>query len=1658
MSDSASFVLPATPAPTSSSSESIRSAASTIKPAPVVPPRAKAAIRSSTSMNPQYSTGSIGTMPMSAFPVALSGLPATNQRENSLFAMIDIPKAKTDTLGTPLIFATAAAMVRVNNIIDLIDIAKSILAWKDASLSAIVLVVFLSCCVYPILVLVIPQVALSSYIFYRYISVAPPIPPKLPPQSNFAAVYEFIGTEKFNRNMQFTQNSMAYFCSTVDNLALLHEQYLTWRDPEKTKKLLKGTIAAIPICFVLGSAIPLWFLRVSVATGGTWVLCSQTWLAIFLFDAVPKVLRRRGYEMVEQCIKNMPLPDSVVDFSGRFGWAVATNRPDSELNGKKVMVEVFENQRWWAGPGWSSTLLEDERASWSDIAGLAKLSEKAPDSAPPLLGHIWINDDWILDTNWAAVDESGWVYTWVEFLKYSRLTEMFFRDHNWTNPSKTPGITSLTRRRRWIRTMREIAVPLDERKSTLKTNSEKRRSIESCDTRIMSVVTNYSADMLDEDKKKRLSSWIARDSIGAASRPKTKQTPRRIFVTDSFDQEYPKMNANFNIEAALTQPIVTELANVVALLLSPNNNERQLAETSLNSQWKDSQPHILLAGLASLISSHPEPQIRSLSAVLLRRYASKVPVNDNDEDEAQTLWVLVPESVRQYTQAQLLQGLSQETAVDVRHKICDTISEIMIENMNADLDWPALLAAIQECLKGSAPHLREAGLRIISTVPSLITDKSSPAAAVPLFADCLGTPGSQEVRVTAIHASVMYMIDVLQTEDGDETASNTASNTPARNAFAQLMPVILTTLAGLTEEKLVVDSFSYLIDLAESDPRLFREHLPSLIDFVATVMRNEQLDSPTRQTAVELLIALAEARPGMIRKLPQFTSTIVPLLLGWMAKIEDSESWYTTDDLNSEDDDNDEDYVFAEQAIDRLSLALGGKSMLSIAFNLIPKLLISADWQSRHAGLLAISVMGEGCRDVMIDSLKEVVDLVIPYLGDPHPRVRFAACNCIGQMCTDFAPTFQSDYNDIILSNLVPLMDDSANPRVQSHAAAALVNFMEDADKHKITPALDEIVRRLVGLLNVEKTYVQEQAITTIATVADCAGKNFVNYYGSIMPVLINILQNATDKRFRLLRGKALECASLIGLAVEKEVFSQHVHQLLQILQAIQQEPKEDDDPVASYLLVAWARVCKVIGVDFVPYLSVVIPPLIASAAVKPDMAVLDSDESEDKYPEDEGWEFISLGNQKFGIKTNVLEDKHTAVEMICTYARDLEEHFVPYVQTVMETTVPLLNFVFHDGVRHAAASTIPLLFNCLKRAHVPNEQIFTYWNGVVEKLLDFMMTEMDPGYSSHIYSTYSECLQYLGADFLTQDQMERFIVSAEKQLDEFVKRTRERNASRKDVDYDEEEEETLRMDEESDSELLAEIANSVHEIFKIAGVAFLSFIEPILPKLKLFLTNSKDDTKHFGLCVFADVVEFCGPASFKYHTLFFEQFVQALSSKDADVRQAAAYSVGICASKGGADFASGCIAALGPLGSLILDSKAKSTDNIMATENAISAVGKICASYNGARGFDSNQALTYWFNSMPILNDQDEANVSYSYLLQLIESNHPAILGPNNSNFPKIVSVLCRALVSDLEFSPEVERKMILAVQAIRGAAPSINPAEDVAVERHHILQQKLG
>jgi hypothetical protein len=97
------------------------------------------------------------------------------------------------------------------------------------------------------------------------------------------------------------------------------------------------------------------------------------------------------------------------------------------------------------------------------------------------------------------------------------------------------------------------------------------------------------------------------------------------------------------------------------------------------------------------------------------------------------------------------------------------------------------------------------------------------------------------------------------------------------------------------------------------------------------------------------------------------------------------------------------EHVFALQALDRLSRALGGEVVLPVSFTIISNFLESSAWQERYGALMSIAYLSEGSADLMETKIEEVVKCVLSKAKDPQPRVRWAVAHCIGQLCEDIS-------------------------------------------------------------------------------------------------------------------------------------------------------------------------------------------------------------------------------------------------------------------------------------------------------------------------------------------------------------------------------------------------------------------------------------------------------------------------------------------------------------------------------------------------------------------------------------------------------------------------------------------------------------------------------
>ncbi|PON31128.1 hypothetical protein TGAM01_v200548 [Trichoderma gamsii] len=1058
----------------------------------------------------------------------------------------------------------------------------------------------------------------------------------------------------------------------------------------------------------------------------------------------------------------------------------------------------------------------------------------------------------------------------------------------------------------------------------------------------------------------------------------------------------------------LPPDVHAELTQLLQALQASDNSIRSQAEDHLQNSWTNSRPEVLLVGLVEQIQGGTDNALRSFAAVIFRRIASKTRKAESGNNV--DLFYSLAKDQAVVIRQKLLETLGSEADRAVRNKISDAVAEVarqytdntsFVFDTNTlswiDDSWPELLGALFQLSQALEAERRENAYRIFATTPGII-EKQHEEAVLQAFQRGFKDDAVQ-VRLAAMDAFASFFRTISK---------------KGQSKYYALIPDVLNILPPIKDSQDSDDlskALVALIDLAETAPKMFKLLFHNLVQFSISVVQDKELDTICRQNALELMATFADYAPSMCRKDASYTTDMITQCLSLMTDLgeddDDAAEWLSSDDLEA--DESDQNHVAGEQTMDRLANKLGGQTILAPTFNWLPRMMTSMAWRDRHAALMAISAISEGCRDLMMGELGQVLDLVIPALQDPHPRVRWAGCNALGQMSTDFAPKMQTDFYDRILKAIIPVLN-SPEARVKSHAAAALVNFCEEAEKSILEPYLDELLSHLFQLLQSEKRFVQEQALSTIATIADAAEAAFAKYYDTLMPLLVNVLQNQNEKEYRLLRAKAMECATLIALAVGKERLGQDAMTLVNLLAHIQTNITDADDPQAQYLMHCWGRMCRVLGTDFIPFLENVMPPLLELAMAKPDIQLLDDDEQAEQMQGEEGWEFVPLKGKMIGIRTSTMDDKNMAIELLVVYAQVLEGAFAPFVANIMEKiALPGLSFFFHDPVRYISAKLVPQLLSSYKKAYgSPSSELTGLWNATVDRLLEVLTAEPAIDTLAEMYQCFYESVQVLGKECLTIDHMNRFIDSAISALEDYKDRVAERADAKEGAtadDVEDEAEETL-IAIEDDQTLLSDMNKAFHSIFKNHGVAFLPAWERLMPTYEGFLASPDPTQRQWGLCIMDDVLEYCGPQSIRYATYIQQPLIDGCRDASAAIRQAAAYGIGVAAHRGGAAWSPFLGGSVPFLFQVTQVPEARNEDNVYATENACAAIAKILH-YNSTSLEDVPTTINQWIDTLPVINDEEAAPYAYAYLAELIDRQYPSVMNQAGKVFVFIAQAL---------------------------------------------------
>ncbi|KAG0701167.1 ARM repeat-containing protein [Suillus ampliporus] len=864
------------------------------------------------------------------------------------------------------------------------------------------------------------------------------------------------------------------------------------------------------------------------------------------------------------------------------------------------------------------------------------------------------------------------------------------------------------------------------------------------------------------------------------------------------------------MEAVVPHEITTELTQILANLVLGDNKIRSNAEQAVNDRLAQTPDLYLLALAQFSIAADTEVAsscMRSFSLVLLRRLLFRAAPGQQTREGRLTLYDQLPAHALTTLERLLLHSLSHEPLDAVRRKTVDTVCDLANNSMSRGRPWHALQAQTFTMTQTGEVGFRECAYRLFSGCPNLVMDLQTDAVLT-VFRKGLQDSQSVEVRLAALRASVSYL---------------TACDQHQLSLSLSLLYPMLDTLPSLPNTHL--KSFlSSLTPLTSSHPTLFAPHMDALLSFLRGLIMPSVDSGPTptvakpfpgtsssfmfppdgsgsrspedgeeateeeekelvRKAALEFMVSLTEAKAALAKRSEGWTLAMVRASLEGMGELpEDTlDAWL---DADPSEDAQDENYPHVyEQSLDRVACALGGKAVLPPAFQYIPSMLANYDWRLRHAGLMAIAAIAEGTSKVMQMELGKVVDLVTPMFKDAHPRVRYAACQCVGQLCTDLEEIIQDRYHEQLFAALIPTLE-APEPRVHSHAAAALINFCEGVERDTLVPYLDPIVERLLKMLNpgaedgkVVKGYVQEQAITTLAMVADASETTFAKHYTSIMPLLLNVLRNANSADHYKLRAKAMECAGLIAIAVGRNVFRADANTLIELLIKIQNSPVDPSDTMLpNFLIATWAKICQALGTEFEPFLPVVMPPLLNAASAKADVSIYSDDD--DIGETREGWETISMDGQIVGIRTSTIDEKCQAFDTLVVYCATLGGRFAPYLTQSLELSLPALKFYFHDGVREAASRLIPLLFACGKQSGTLTSQMVT---ASFLQLIRSIRAETDPSFLSSLYRALADGLRVVGIPALTPDLQAALIEATKHQLQTFADKRKRRAESQED-------------------------------------------------------------------------------------------------------------------------------------------------------------------------------------------------------------------------------------------------------------------------------------
>lgn len=1047
---------------------------------------------------------------------------------------------------------------------------------------------------------------------------------------------------------------------------------------------------------------------------------------------------------------------------------------------------------------------------------------------------------------------------------------------------------------------------------------------------------------------------------------------------------------------------------LVAGLLSADGDQRAQSERVLDA-LRDGHPNECVIGLMRILRQSGGAVERSLCATLLRKLLTK---------SQPPLWPNLTDASQGIVKTELLNVMQEEKDRAVLRQTGDLVAELISKVLGYEA-WSQVIPFLMHSIASGIVLNMEIALLMLADMVEGIKDgiNSELDQYCSALASCLDHT-EVCIKLAALKALKAFIVAF------DEE--------PQRAKFQPAATLILNVPEAVVSEAndSVNQAYSVLIELAEECPEFWLLNLQDVAKVMVQNSKSPHYTNNVQLLPIEFLLVLMEAieedaSEDMVRALQTVLPDLLAVQFEFMLDVEDHPKWHSADGEEHQDEGHHDRFMFGEMAIDRIASLVGGKVMMAVTGQMLPAWLGDQDWKKRHAVFTCIGQMAEGCADELPKDINTLVSICTQGCQDSHPKVRWAACQATGLLINEVGEDIKADEAITLVKALYPLFRDKANPRVQAHAILSMVDFVQDCELEALQPCLGDVIAAVVEVLPGSPALVRDASLKFLSSAAEeMSSPNFTKYYADVMVSIHKAMAQAANEKSPALFAQMLNTMAKVGEASSESCFHPDCTKLMgyykDVVQAVVHSSESDEEKrdIFGVLHDTAGIVCECMGREFREWLPLVMPSLMQAVKSQPHVKVCNAADTEE---DSERLEIIEMAGKLMAVDIDILDYKAEAIKTITSIAGQLREDFIKNVTEVAEHVTPLVNYTSSKEVCQAAIEAQPALLRCTIDASetkaVPSLDVAfvkglvgVQWGALVQNLTNFEKCDSAATVPTTL-DAVGKIIEMLGSH--NSEEMIGSAVETIKQiLSHFDDLRKERKQSQTE-ELDKEELQSLEEELELELSLYDGLETFVGAVLKTLSDRAMAWVETILPHLTPLLDKQqRPELRQMIVILTTDICEYAPTTSQKYVLQLLPIYLDGCSSDHPGLKQCCAFGVGILAQKHEQVFKPAAGKALAQLMEMINHPDACTEDQQSATDNAISAIGKIIEYHSDV--VDTRLIADTWLRFLPLKSDQAEAVIVHDQLVRMLEKKDVKVLGEANQNLPQVVPVMMGVLAGD--------------------------------------------